>query len=297
LLFQVYSQFQVTLKIPKSVLYGSDFMVMGFPQCANAYYLLIQLDNDLKPVFHLLETRIDGSNKSNAVATTGAKEAIRFNRIDISRMQIGENECHVNLFDAEKSLRNMVNYNQNHEGRQLRQSRNGELLSLVPSFSHFLSAVDEIFGDDERSSIVETQFLPQNLSLTQLSSVQVDHEGVGGTAGLPELDRSFVRSDMNPMELTRGVFMKSNQLSNLSYVDDTNAVSSSGPQVVSSLDCKSSHNLSSQRSPGGCGIVDGTKRTLFIPSDGQRGGSTIYNFNIFLLILYSLISILLYHSM
>jgi mediator of RNA polymerase II transcription subunit 14 len=266
------------------VLYGSDFMVMGFPQCANAYYLLIQLDNDLKPDFHLLETRIDGNNKSNAVATTGAKEAIRFNRIDISRMQIGENECHVNLFNAEKSPQNMVNYNQNHEGRQLRQSGNGKLLSLVPSFSHFLSAVDEIFRDDERSSTVETQFLPQNLPLTQLSSVQVGLEGVSGTAGLPELDRSFVCSDMNPMELTHGVFMKSNQLSNLSYVEDTNAVSSSGPQVVSSLDCKSSHNLNSLRSPGGCGIVDGTKPTLSIPSDGQRGSSSIYDFQHFFVI-------------
>ncbi|KAK3121481.1 hypothetical protein QOZ80_8BG0654120 [Eleusine coracana subsp. coracana] len=112
---KVYSQFQVTLQIPKSVLYSSDFMVMGFPQCANAYYLLIQLDNDLKPVFHLLETRIDGSNKSNADATTGAKEAVRFNRIDISHMQIGENECCLNLFDSEEVLQDMDNYNRNLE--------------------------------------------------------------------------------------------------------------------------------------------------------------------------------------
>ncbi|KAL6593314.1 hypothetical protein ACP70R_049067 [Stipagrostis hirtigluma subsp. patula] len=100
-------------KIPKSLLYSSDFMVMGFPQFANAYYLLVQLDNDLRPVFHLLETRTDGSNKSNA----DGNETVRFNRIDISHMHIG-------FFDAEKlhALKDVANYNQNTEGILLRQS-------------------------------------------------------------------------------------------------------------------------------------------------------------------------------
>ncbi|GJN12818.1 hypothetical protein PR202_ga31132 [Eleusine coracana subsp. coracana] len=212
MLLMVYSQFQVTLKIPKSVLYSSDFMVMGFPECANAYYLLIQLDNDLKPVFHLLETRIDGSNKSNADATTGAKKAIRFNRIDTSHMQIGENECCLNLFDSKEVLQDMDNYNRNLEGRPLRQSGNGELLSLVPSFSHFLSAADEVFGCNQCSST---------------ATVQVGLEGVGDAAGMPELDRSIVHSDMNHMQVTSGVTIYSNQLSSLSYIKDTNAFSSS----------------------------------------------------------------------
>ncbi|GJN35181.1 hypothetical protein PR202_gb23940 [Eleusine coracana subsp. coracana] len=257
MLLMVYSQFQVTLQIPKSVLYSSDFMVMGFPQCANAYYLLIQLDNDLKPVFHLLETRIDGSNKSNADATTGAKEAVRFNRIDISHMQIGENECCLNLFDSEEVLQDMDNYNRNLEGRPLRQSGNGEFLSLVPSFSHFLSAADEVFRCNQCSST---------------ATVQVGLEGVDGAACMPELDRSIVHSDMNCMQVMSGVTINSNQLSSLNYVKDTNAFSSSGPQGVSfiSSDCKSSDDLSSLRSPGSYGIGGASKSTQFIPSDGQQ---------------------------
>ncbi|KAM0879972.1 hypothetical protein ACQ4PT_033855 [Festuca glaucescens] len=86
---KVYSQYQITLKIPKSILYGSDFMVMGIPWRANAYYLLMQLDNSLMPVFYLLEVHADGEDRSNADATSDAKEAVRFNRIDIGQMQIG----------------------------------------------------------------------------------------------------------------------------------------------------------------------------------------------------------------
>ncbi|KAM0833365.1 hypothetical protein ACQ4PT_064312 [Festuca glaucescens] len=85
----VYSQYQITLKIPKSILYGSDFMVMGIPWRANVYYLLMQLDNSLMPVFYLLEVHADGEDRSNADATSDAKEAVRFNRIDIGQMQIG----------------------------------------------------------------------------------------------------------------------------------------------------------------------------------------------------------------
>ncbi|XP_062191927.1 mediator of RNA polymerase II transcription subunit 14-like [Phragmites australis] len=270
---KVYSQSQVTLKIPKSVLYGSDFVVMGFPQCANAYYLLIQLDNDLRPVFHLLETWIDGSNKSNADAATDANEAIRFNRIDINSMQIGENEYSVNLFDAEKVLQDMVNYNQSIEGR-LRQSGNSELVPLIPSFSpSFSSVVDEVFGSDPSSSTVENQLLPPYSSpSTHLSSIQVDLEGVTGTAGLPELGRNFMYSDINTSEVTPSVTLNSNLLSNLNYAKGTNAFSSSVPAGISfmSSDCKSGQDLSSLRSPEGHGIVHGSKSLQLLSSDGQR---------------------------
>ncbi|TVU06604.1 hypothetical protein EJB05_49828 [Eragrostis curvula] len=241
---KVYSQSQVTLKIPKSVLYSSDFVLMGFPQCANAYNLLIQLDNDLKPVFHLLETRTDGSNMFKADPTSEAKEAIRLNEIDISHMQIGENECSMNLFNAEKAPQDMVNHNQTPEGRPLKQRGNGELLSLVPSFSHFFSAVDEVLGYDQCSSTVENELLPPyNLPSTQLSSVQVGLERVDGTVDLPELDGSFIHSDINPLEVTSSVCLKRNQASDLSCSVPR------GGSLISS-DCKSSRDLTSLGSLG-----------------------------------------------
>jgi len=121
-------------------------MVIEFSQCTNAYYLLIQLDNDLMPVFHLLETQTDESNKSSTDSTTDSNQAVRYNRIYISHMQIGEDKYSLNLFDSRKALQNMVNYNQCTEGRSLGKSGNVKLLPSTPSSSPpFSSLVDEIF--------------------------------------------------------------------------------------------------------------------------------------------------------
>ncbi|KAL6640082.1 hypothetical protein ACP70R_022392 [Stipagrostis hirtigluma subsp. patula] len=262
---KVYSQSQVTLKIPKSLLYGSDFVVMGFPQFANAYYLLVQLDNDLRPVFHLLETRTDGSNKSNA----DANEAIRFNRIDISHMHIG-------FFDAEKlhALKDVANYNQNTDGIPLRQSEMGELLPSIPSFSaSFPSVVDEVFGYEGGSSTVENHHLPSyNLPSTHLSSIRVGLEGVNGTACPPELDGNLIHYDINTSEATPGASLNNNLLSNLNYVKGTNEFSSTSPAGSSfmSSDYKSGHDLSSLRYPCGYGAMGGSKSLQLVSSHGQK---------------------------
>ncbi|KAL6894916.1 hypothetical protein ACP4OV_007536 [Aristida adscensionis] len=239
---KVHSQSQVTIKIPKSVLYGTDFIVMGFPQFANAYYLLVQLDNDLRPVFHLLETWTDGSNKSNA----DANGTIRFNKIDISHMHIDENEYSVNLFNAEKlhALQSVVNYNRNDEVKPLRQSGIDELLPLIPSFSPFPFVVDEVFGDKQSSSTVQNHHLASySLHSTHLSSIQAGLEGVSGTVGLPELDRSLMHYDLNMSKATPG----------------TNAFSS-----------KSGHDLNSLRSTSGYYNMDGSKSPQLVSSHGQQ---------------------------
>ncbi|CAO2210665.1 unnamed protein product [Urochloa humidicola] len=245
---KVFSQSQVTLKIPKSVLYGSDFMVMGFPQCGNAYYLLVQVDDDLRPVFHLLETRTDESNISNA----DANQVIRFNRIDISRIQIGEDEYSMNIFDTGKAPQDI-------EGRSLRPSENGKLLPLTSSLPpSFFSLVDEVFVHNTSTSTVENQFLqPSSLPSTHLSSFQVGPEGLG-------LDRNFMHSDINTSEVTPDARLNSDLLSN-----------SSGPARVPSVpsdlpsDCKSGHGLSSSRSLEGHDIVHQSKSLQLVSSDGQ----------------------------
>ncbi|XP_039853706.1 mediator of RNA polymerase II transcription subunit 14-like isoform X4 [Panicum virgatum] len=247
---KVFSQSQVTLKIPKSVLYGSDFIVMGFPQCANAYYFLIQLDNNLRPVFHLLETRSDESNSSNA----DTNQVIRFNRIDISRMQIGEDEYIVNLFDTGKALQDI-------EGGSLRPSGNEKLLPLTPSLSSsFSSLVDEVFGHNTCSSTIENQhLLPSSLPSRHLSSFQVGPGRLSGTAYLPELGNS-IDSDINTSEVTHDVSLNSDLLS-----------SSSGPARILPMpsDCKSGHGLSSLRSLRGHDISHRSKSLQLVSSDGQ----------------------------
>jgi mediator of RNA polymerase II transcription subunit 14 len=235
------------------VLHGSDFVAIGFPQSANAYYLLIQLDNYLRPVFHLLETQTDESNNSNA----DANQVIRFNRIDISRMQIGEDEYSVNFFDTGKVLQDI-------EGRSLWPRGNGKLLPLTPSLSpSFSSLVDEVFEHNASASTIENQLLPPS---THISSFQVDSEGLSGSY-LPELDGNFIRSDNNTSEVTPDVRLNSDLLSN-----------SSGPTRISSMssDSKSGHGLSSLRSLGGHDIVHGSKFVQLVSSDGQEGTFTIF---------------------
>ncbi|CAO2201364.1 unnamed protein product [Urochloa humidicola] len=202
---KVFSQSQVTLKIPKSVLYGSDFMVVGFPQCANAYYLLVQLDSDLRPVFHLFETRTDESSNSNA----DANQVLRFNTIDISRMQIGEDEYSMNIFDTGKALRDI-------EGRSLRPSGNAKLLPLASSLPpSFFSLVDEVFEHNTISSTMENQLL-------QPSSLPSTHR----------VDGNLMQSDINTSEVTPDARLNNDLLSISSGHDTVHRIKSL--QLVSS---------------------------------------------------------------
>ncbi|CAO2168749.1 unnamed protein product [Urochloa humidicola] len=234
---KVFSQSQVTLKIPKSVLYGSDFMVMGFPQCANAYYLLVQLDSDLRPVFHLLETQTDESSNSNA----DANQVIRFNTIDISRMQICEDEYSMNIFDTRKGLRDI-------EGRSLRPSGNAKLLPLTSSLPpSFFSLVDEVFEHNTSSSTMENQLL-------QPSSLPSAHR----------LDGNLMHSDINTSEVTPDARLNSDLLS----------ISSGSARVPSvPSDLQDGHGLSSLRSLGGHDTVHGRKSHQLVSSDGQVLGN------------------------
>jgi len=240
------------------VLYGSDFMVLGFPQCANSYYFLIQLDNDLRPVFHLLETRTDESNSSNA----DANQVIRFNKIDINHMQIGEDEYSMNLFDTGKALQVI-------DGGSLRPSGNEKLLPLTPSLSSsFSSLVDEVFENNTSSSTIENQHLPpSSLPSTHLSSFQVGPEGLSGTACLPELGNSIHPDIIDTSEVAPDVSLNSDLLS-----------SSSGPARISSMpsNCKSGHGLSSLRSLRGHDISHGSKSLQLVSSDSQ--GGTFFTF-------------------
>uniref|UniRef100_A0A0E0IAE3 Mediator of RNA polymerase II transcription subunit 14 n=1 Tax=Oryza nivara TaxID=4536 RepID=A0A0E0IAE3_ORYNI len=231
---KVYSQSQVTLKIPKSILCGSEFMVMGFPQCANAYYLLMQLDKSFKPVFCLLEIQSNEGDNNNADATTDAKEAIRFIRIDISKLKIDEDVQIGNFFDKDKLLAL-----QNVEDRPQRQSGADEPLPARPSF---FSIVDEVFRCDRGSPITESQRLPPNSLPSSHSSYQVGLHGFSGGAGSPDQDYGSLQSNINAAKVTSGTGLNNYLLSNSKNAQSTSAFSGSVPAGLG--------NVSSSRSEG-----------------------------------------------
>jgi len=206
-------------------------MVMGFPWHANAYYLLMQLDNNLMPVFYLLEVHTDGEDRSNADATSDAKEAVRFNRIDIGQMQIGEDERSANLLNVDKLqvLQSMLNC-KSMEDRSPRQSGIDKSLPLKLSFSSIVSAV---LGYERGSPSKENQ-LSYNLPSTHLSPLKVGIQGVSGGACPPELDDGLLRYNIDAAKVASGVSLNSYLLSNLKSAHSTE-ISGSVPQGLEKL--------------------------------------------------------------
>lgn len=49
-------EYDVAMRVPKNISSDSTTLVMGFPECGTSYFLLMQLDDDFTPLFHLLET-------------------------------------------------------------------------------------------------------------------------------------------------------------------------------------------------------------------------------------------------
>ncbi|CAD6265682.1 unnamed protein product [Miscanthus lutarioriparius] len=126
----------------------------------------------------------------------------------------------------------------------------------LSSSSSFSSLVDEVFEHNLSSSTTENQLLPpHSLASNHLNSYQVGAEGVSGTVCPPELDGNFMHSDINFSEVKPGC---------------TNAISSSGTAQISFMSsCKSGHDFSSLRFPGGHNIVHGGESLQPVSSDGQ----------------------------
>lgn len=187
-------------------------MVMGFPWRTNAYYLLMQLDDNLMPVFYLLEVHIDGEDRSNIDTTTDAKEVVRFNRIDIGQMQLGEDECIANLLDVEKLqvLQSMEDGSPGH-------SEIDESLPLKPSFS---SVVNAVLGY-ERDSPSKENWLSYSSPSTHLSSQKVGRQGVSSRVGPPELDDELLHSNIDTAKVASGVTLDSYLLSNSKSANST----------------------------------------------------------------------------
>ncbi|XP_076896794.1 mediator of RNA polymerase II transcription subunit 14-like [Bidens hawaiensis] len=120
---QVYEHGFLPVKVPKHALNGSNMLLMGFPDCGNSYFLLMQFEEDFIPLFNLLET-------DSAVT--------RVKKVDMNHMHTLEGEPDLSLFD----------YNINDLG----SNHTSDLAVESSGLSGFSSLVDEIFEQEIRSS-------------------------------------------------------------------------------------------------------------------------------------------------
>ncbi|RLN35498.1 mediator of RNA polymerase II transcription subunit 14-like [Panicum miliaceum] len=223
---QVYQQSQGTLRIPETILHGSDLMVMGFPHCANAYYLLMQLDKDFRPVFHLLETQCDASDKTKTNANADAKEAIRCNKINVGQMQVLKNESNTNPFDVKlQALQSILS------STDLMESdipvQNGiEPLPLLPACSpSFSSIVDEVFEYECGSTAAQNHSLPPSSlsSTSHLNSLSVGIQGINPRAVSPMHDGGGSHTQaINTLKVHPSVSLHSYLPSNFRHIQDVN---------------------------------------------------------------------------
>ncbi|XP_052194039.1 mediator of RNA polymerase II transcription subunit 14 [Diospyros lotus] len=160
----VYEHGYAAVKVPKNILNGPSSLLMGFPDCGSSYFLLMQLDKDFKPLFKLLETQSDSSGKAYYLGDIN--NVVRIKNVDISQIQMLEDEINLSLLDCRKVLAltpNAVGNNQTHEQSILSElSLEGSLFSSGNHSSSFSSIVDEVF-ELERGSSAQS-FSAQSLS-------------------------------------------------------------------------------------------------------------------------------------
>ncbi|KAM0029677.1 putative mediator complex, subunit Med14 [Helianthus debilis subsp. tardiflorus] len=141
---QVYEHSFSPVKVPKHVLNGSNMLLMGFPDCGSSYFLLMQLEDDFRPIFKLLETQPDPSGKAESSVT-------RMKIVDINQMHLLEGEINSSLLDYNTLT---VTSSENDSGPS--QATDHGLLSDLTvqgsGLSGFSSLVDEIFEQERRSS-------------------------------------------------------------------------------------------------------------------------------------------------
>ncbi|URE10421.1 Mediator complex subunit MED14 [Musa troglodytarum] len=244
---EIYDQSLTSLKIPNSILQVSDLLVMGFPQCANCYYLLMQIDKNFKLVFNLLESRSDQDGKSSSFGD--ANQIIRFSRTDIDQMKIVDDELNVSLFDWEKlhSLPNINTFN------QVEECNIGVDAALQrPGFSQsaFSSVVDEVFQFGKgpfptANHLTSSYRMPPFSHLgTPSSGYQGLNAGVSSSNFEGELQQSQVHKvkKVSSSLTSSSMFDEANNLKGLIQSSATGSLSSSSPVRISPI-----HKLSTLR--------------------------------------------------
>ncbi|XP_065853425.1 mediator of RNA polymerase II transcription subunit 14 isoform X2 [Euphorbia lathyris] len=199
---QVYEHGFGIVKVPKNLSSGSTMLLMGFPDCGSSYFLLVQLDNDFKPLFKLLETLPDAFGKGHS--SNDPNNVIRIKKINVSQMQMHEDELHLSLLDWRK-----LNSFLPGDGVSNPTSERG----LLPDFRYdgpmqisrcpppsFSSVVDEIFELEKGADA--SSFSLQNLTSfnqppARFGSVPINmHTAKAGTPS-PKWEGGLQVSQMN----------------------------------------------------------------------------------------------------
>ncbi|XP_015582159.1 mediator of RNA polymerase II transcription subunit 14 isoform X2 [Ricinus communis] len=143
---EVYEHGFTIVKVPKNLLNGSTTLLMGFPDSGSAYFLLVQLDKDFKPLFQLLETQ---SDPSKGHSFNDLDNVMRIKKIDVSQMLMLEDELNMSLLDRGKLNGLLVNArgsNQTSEHGILSEfSLEGPMQTVGCPPSSFSYVVDEVF--------------------------------------------------------------------------------------------------------------------------------------------------------
>jgi mediator of RNA polymerase II transcription subunit 14 len=208
---------------------------MGFPHCANAYYLLMQLDKDFRPVFHLLETQCDASDKTNANAD--AKEAIRFNKINVGQMQILKSESATDPFDVKLQALQSIMSSADIMDSDLPVQNGIEPLPLLPACSpSFSSIVDEVFEYECGSTAAQNHsILPSSLPATpHLSSLSVGIQGVNARVVSPMHNGGLSHQANNILKVHPSVRLNSYFPSNFKHLQGTDTFSFLSPVINAS---------------------------------------------------------------
>ncbi|XP_055816954.1 mediator of RNA polymerase II transcription subunit 14 isoform X2 [Solanum dulcamara] len=151
---EVFEHGSVAVKVPKSISFGTNLLLMGFPECGSSYFLLMELDKDFKPVFKLLESQSDSPAKAQSLADLS--NVVRVKTIDIGRMQICEDELNLSLLNSKKLLSVLPSDGSSHQTSENSLLADFSLEgSIVASTvqSTFCSIVDEVFELEKGSSV------------------------------------------------------------------------------------------------------------------------------------------------
>ncbi|XP_071741698.1 mediator of RNA polymerase II transcription subunit 14-like [Rutidosis leptorrhynchoides] len=153
---QVYEHGVSPVKVPKHVMNGSDMLLMGFPDCGSSYFLLMQLEDDFKPIFKLLETQPDSSGKHESSGVSNI--VTRVKNVDINEMHMLEGEPDSACLEY-GGLTSNNDIGNNHTSDH---SLLSDLAVEGSGLTGFSSIVDEIFEQERRSSV--SAFSVQNYS-------------------------------------------------------------------------------------------------------------------------------------
>lgn len=201
---QVYDHGSASMKVPKNLANGSAMLLMGFPDCGSSYFLLMELDKDFKPLFKLLETEPDPSDKGHSF--NDLNNVMRIKKIDIGQMQMLEDELNLSILEQGKLLSILPNSegtNQTSEHGLLSEfNLDGSMQIAGCPPSGFSSVVDELFEFEKGPSA--PSYPVQNLtssftasSTSHFGSLQMNVHGLKTGSPSSRWEGSMQMSHLN----------------------------------------------------------------------------------------------------